>query len=606
MISRRDLLAGAVAAGATLPFAGCASSTLRNAEGREDVRLGNMLERHAQALRDFDGGGDSLGDYSLAGRARAAAANAARLAELATIDRLALSPPAAIDYDTAHFIYQAMDGQYGRYGFSDINLRPSPYVVSQMNGAYYWLPDSIGARSALSDSQAADRYLSKLHQFAAALDHETERIAHDAELGVIPPAFILAKTVAQIATLRDTPALSNPLLATAVEQARAAGLDDVEQHAIAFFQGSIAPALTRQIDVLAGLAPRATDQAGIWAKPDGQAYYASALHSNTTASYAPGELHRLGLDWVGELSIEIDDLLSRQGMSAGTVGERLMALDRDPRFLKPDSDAGREQIIDAANARLKAIGKLLPRAFTVRPDDPVEVRRVSPAIEDGAPGGFYSASRNPDHPSVIFINLRSVEENALWRIPTLLHHEGIPGHHFQASVLGATDGLSMFRQTVRFSAWTEGWALYAEQLADEIGAYEDDPFGRIGYLQGQLFRACRVVVDTGLHHSRWTREQAISWMMAHGGESRDAAEREIDRYCVYPGQACSFKVGQQQILACRERVRAVLGARFDLRAYNDIVLASGPLPMEVLEAVTTRWAQTRIENEQGRYSFSLK
>lgn len=269
-----------------------------------------------------------------------------------------------------------------------------------------------------------------------------------------------------------------------------------------------------------------------------------------------------------------------------------MALDRDPRFLKPDSDAGRMQIIDAANARLDSIRELLPVAFTVRPDDPVEVRRVSPAIEHGAPGGFYSASRSPDHPSVIFINLRSVEENALWRIPTLLHHEGIPGHHFQASVLKSADGLSMFRRTVRFSAWTEGWALYAEQLADEIGAYEDDPFGRIGYLQGQLFRACRVVVDTGLHHSRWTREQAIGWMMANGGESRDAAEREIDRYCVYPGQACSFKVGQQQILASREQARALLGARFDLRAYNDMVLASGPLPMEVLEAVTNRWART--------------
>ncbi|MNI45480.1 hypothetical protein D3C73_999060 [compost metagenome] len=216
----------------------------------------------------------------------------------------------------------------------------------------------------------------------------------------------------------------------------------------------------------------------------------------------------------------------------------------------------------------------------------MEVRRVSPAIQNGAPGGFYSASSDPAQPSIIYINLRSVEENALWRIPTLLHHEGVPGHHFQDSVLREAGELSLFRRTVRFSAWTEGWALYAEQLADEIGAFEGDPVGRIGYLQGQLFRACRVVVDTGIHHARWTREQAIDWMVTHAGEHRDAAEREIDRYCVYPGQACSFMVGKQQIAASREEARRRLGARFDLRQYNDFVLASGPLPMDVLaEAV---------------------
>ncbi len=591
MISRRELLAGAVAAGTTLTLAGCAPSIVHRAQGRDDDRLRDMLERHAQALRNLGGGPDNLADYSLAGRARAGAANAARLAELAGIDRSALSPSAAIDYDTAHFTYRAMADQYGRYGSSDINLRPTPYVVSQMNGAYYWLPDGIGSRSAVSDSNASGRYLEKLRQFSVALDHETERVVHDSEQGVVPPAFILAKTVAQIAMLRDTPAAANPLLATALEQARAANLDDVEARAIALFQDRIAPALTRQIEALNGLAPRATDEAGIWAKPDGEAYYASALHSNTTAGYAPGELHRLGMDWVRELSDEIDRSLRQQGLREGSVGERLMALDRDPRFLKPDNEAGRREIIEAATRRLNRVRELLPRAFTFRPDDPVEVRRVSPAIEDGAPGGFYSASTDPDYPSVIFINLRLIEENTLWRIPTLLHHEGLPGHHFQASVLNAVE-LSLFRRTVRFSAWTEGWALYAEQLADEIGAYEDDPFGRIGYLQAQLFRACRVVVDTGLHHSRWTREQAIRWMMDNGGESLEAAEREIDRYCVYPGQACSFKVGQQQIVASRERAREIQGARFDLRAYNDMVLASGPLPMEVLEAAAARWAET--------------
>ena len=589
MISRRHLLAGVAVAAAALPLAAQAgSATAWMFEGDADARLKTMLNAHAGGLRDV-GAGSSLGDYSLAGRALARQANAVRMTELATIDRSALSAQGAVDYETARYVYATLDDQYGRYGFSDINLRPSPYVVSQMNGAYYWLPDGIGTRSPMADFADADRYIAKLEQLAVVLDQETEQILHDAGLGVIPPDFILAKTVAQIATLRDTPAATNPLLQSALERAAAAEMADVEDRAVAVFQSRIVPALTRQIEALQSLAPLADDRAGVWAKPDGEAYYVSGLHSNTTASYDPAEMHQMGLAWAQTLSAEIDRLLRVQGLTEGSVGERMTALDRDPRFLKPDTEAGRQEIIDTANARLNVVRGLLANGFTVTPNDPVEVRRVAPAIQNGAPGGFYSASNDPSQPSVIFINLRSVEENALWRIPTLLHHEGIPGHHFQSSVLKASGELSLFRRTVRFSAWTEGWALYAEQLADEIGAYADDPFGRIGYLQGQLFRACRVVVDTGLHHARWTRDQAIDWMVEHAGEHRDAAEREIDRYCVYPGQACSFKVGQQAIVDLRARAQAQLGASFDLRAYNDMILSSGPLPMEVLDLVVAQW-----------------
>lgn len=585
---RRELLVGAVALGMTWPLAVCragsmpVSGTTGNAPA-EDVRLAGLLQRHAQALKAEEGGPDRLADYSLAARARHRLATARRLDELKGIDRAALSAAAALDYDTARFVYEAMADQYGRYGFSDINLRPSPYVVSQMNGAYFWLPEDIGGRSPMKDAADANRYLDRLGQFAVALDQETEQIRHDADLGVIPPDFILAKTLKQLAALRDAAPTGNALTTSALARARDAGIADLDSRVSAIFVARIVPALQRQSDALAALLPRADDRAGIWAKPDGEAYYASALRSNTTAGYAPGELHQLGLTWVAELSSEIDQLLRAEGLTAGSVGERMAALDRNPRYLKPDTEAGRQAIIDYASAHLDRIKGLLPRGFHVIPDRPVEVQRVSPAIQDGAPGAFYSASSDPAQPSIIYLNLRSVAENALWRIPTLLHHEGIPGHHFQDSILRDAGGLSLFRRTVRFSAWTEGWALYAEQLADEIGAYEGDPIGRIGYLQGQLFRACRVVVDTGIHHARWTRQQAIDWMVAHAGELHDAAEREIDRYCVYPGQACSFMVGKQQILATREKTRQRLGSRFDPRAYNDFILASGPLPMEVLD-----------------------
>ncbi|MEO8367143.1 MAG: DUF885 domain-containing protein [Pseudoxanthomonas sp.] len=586
---RRELLIGAATLGMTWSLGACVSGSIAGvsdaaADARaEDIRLAELLERHAQALGTEEDGPDRLADYSLDARARNRKATAQRLAELVRIDRAALPAAAALDYDTARFVYEAMLDQYGRYGFSDINLRPSPYVVSQMNGAYFWLPEGIGGRSPMKDAADAERYLDRLGQFAVVLDQETEHIRHDAGLEVIPPDFILAKTLRQIANLRDAAPTGNALTTSALARARDAGIADLDSRASAIFVERIVPALRRQGDALAALQPRADDRAGVWAKPDGEAYYASALRSNTTASYSPGELHQLGLGWVAELSTEIDRLLRSEGLTRGPVGERMVALDRDPRFLKPDTEAGRQQIIDYANARLDRVKGLLPRGFHAIPDRPVAVQRVSPAIQDGAPGAFYSASSDPAEPSIIYINLRSVAENALWRIPTLLHHEGIPGHHFQDSVLREAGGLSLFRRTVRFSAWTEGWALYAEQLADEIGAYEGDPVGRIGYLQGQLFRACRVVVDTGIHHARWTRQQAIDWMVANAGEHRDAAEREIDRYCVYPGQACSFMVGKQQILASREKVRQRMGSQFDLRSYNDFILASGPLPMEVLD-----------------------
>ncbi|MDG2521888.1 DUF885 family protein [Caulobacter segnis] len=569
--------AGAVASGPALADAGA------------DAKLAALLDQQARALRDEAGGQGRLRDYSLAGRAKARAASADRLAQLLRIDRTQLSPSSAIDYDTARFVHEAMVDQYGRYGFSDINLRPSPYVVSQMNGAYYWLPDGIG-RAAVASEQDAQRHLDRLSQFAAALDQETEQTVHDAGLGVIAPGFILDKTLAQLSRLRDAPAADNPLTGGPISRARAAGLNDAAQRIASAFDGQVKPALTRQIEALKTLRPRADDHAGVWAKPDGAAYYASALGSNTTAALAPGELHEQGKAWVADLTARIDALLRQQGLTTGSIAERMSQLDEDPRFLVPDSDAGREQILAYARTCLTKVQALLPRAFNLIPNDPVEVRRVPPAIENGSPGASYSGSDDPARLPAITINLRSVKENALWRLPTLLHHEGVPGHHFQASVLKRAGALSDFRRTVRFSAWTEGWALYAEQLADEIGAYDDNPVGRIGYLQGQLFRACRVVIDTGLHHARWPREQAIDWMVANAGEQRDAAEREIDRYCVYPGQACSFMVGKQQIVAAREAARRRLGGRFDLRAFNDLILASGPLPTKVLERMVEQWS----------------
>ena len=297
----------------------------------------------------------------------------------------------------------------------------------------------------------------------------------------------------------------------------------------------------------------------------------------------------MGQDWVRELSAEIDHDLRALNLTRGSVGERIAALNTDARLIQQDTDAGRAEVHRQAKAYLVAARGRAARAFNHFVDDPVEVRRMPLTSEDSSPIAFYNGPRDGTSGAVL-LNLKKPSDLPLWRLPTLVHHEGVPGHHTQAAVLRDTGGLSLFRRTVRFSAWTEGWALYAEALADEIGAYADDPFGRIGYLQAQLWRAGRVVVDTGIHHERWTREQAIAFMVDTVGELPGPTAREVDRYCVYPGQACCFMVGKQQIRASCETARRAMGPRFSLGDYNDLILRSGPLPMEVLDALVQQWS----------------
>ncbi len=302
-------------------------------------------------------------------------------------------------------------------------------------------------------------------------------------------------------------------------------------------------------------------------------------------------MHERGLKLVADITSQLDRSLQQQGLKSGSVGQRIKALDADPRFLVPETDAGREQLLAAARNMIDAIRALLPKGFKTIPKDELVVKRIPIAIENGAPGAFYSDGVG-GQPGTFSLNLKSPAELPLWRLPTLTHHEGIPGHHFQANVLRAAGDLSLFRRLVRFSAYTEGWALYAERVADELGIYENNPAGRIGLLQSELFRAARIVVDTGIHHHRWTREQAVKWMMDNAGEPAIGAQREIDRYCVYPGQACSFMVGATEIRAARERARQNMGSRFDVRAFHDLVLRSGPVPIDVLHSAVDQWSKT--------------
>ncbi|SMF61889.1 DUF885 domain-containing protein [Allosphingosinicella indica] len=601
MIDRRIFLQGA-AAGA---FAGAIPAGAFAAAGDTDAALAALLQRHSEAYlrrspeeatgNDYDVGANAalrarLDDRSLAARATDRAAIRQAIADLKAIDRARLTPRGALDYDVAGFVYETLDDLLARYGYVDGNLRPSPYVVSQMNGAYYWLPDFIGSRHPIETKADADAWLARLSALAVAIDQESARIAHDAGIGVIPPDFVIARTLPQIEGLRDGPPLQSALIAPALKRIADKGLGDYGPRAAAIFAKEIAPALDRQAAALKAVAPRAVDTGGVWRLPDGDAYYAAAVRANTTADIAPGELHKVGLAQCEELIAEIDTLLKAQGLSQGSVGARIAALNKDARFHVSDDDAGRAKLIALAEAQIKQVVERLPRAFGNVAVDPIVVRRIPPAIESGAPGAFYSDG-GPGQPGVYSLNLKNPGEHATWRLPTLTHHEAVPGHHFQYSVLAHAPALPLFRKIVRFSAYTEGWALYAQQVADELGIFESDPFGRIGHLQSQLFRAARIVVDTGMHHERWSKDKAVQWMVDNAGEQPLATEREVTRYAVYPGQACSFKVGANRIVAAREAARKTKGAAFDVRAFHDLVLESGPVPLAVLERAVADWAK---------------
>lgn len=600
-MNRRTLIRSAVGAGLAA-FSGLPAFAANDTSPALDALLQRLAEQYLRrspeeaTQYEFDVGANAdlrsqLDDRSLAASAKDRESAARALSELAKIDRTKLGAAAQLDYDTAVFVYSTLKELTSRYGTVDINLRPSPYPVSQMNGTYYWLPEFLGSRHPLESAPDVDAYYSRLSALSRALDQETERIRHDAGIGVIPPSFVIIRTLDQIRTLQQMPPARTAMIGPAVERARAKKLGDIGPRAEEIFRSQIVPALTRQMQTLESLAPRAKTSAGVWALPDGDAYYASSVHSNTTTKIAPGDLHKRGLQLVADISAQLDRSLQEQGLKTGSIGERVKALDADPRFLVPENDAGREQLIAAARNDIAAIRALLSKGFKTIPNDELVVKRIPVAIENGAPGAFYSDGVG-GQPGTFSLNLKSPAELPLWRLPTLAHHEGIPGHHFQFSVLRAAGELSLFRRLVRFSAYTEGWALYAERVADELGIYEKNAAGRIGLLQSELFRAARIVVDTGIHHHRWTREQAVNWMVENAGERRMGAEREIDRYCVYPGQACSFMVGATELRAARERARQRMGGRFDVRLYHDLVLRSGPVPIDVLNSAVDQWSKT--------------
>jgi uncharacterized protein (DUF885 family) len=528
-----------------------------------------------------------LNDYSIADRERTVARHRARLERLRRIPRERLTAASQVDRDVIEWSSTQVVEWGARYPFGESAW--TPYAVSQMTGPYQSVPDFLASTHPIQTTDDAEAYLQRLSGFARALEDSTAMLEQDASRGVIAPDFALDTAIAQLERLRSPRAAQSNLAASLSTRASTAGLAGGWQaRAADIVARQVYPAVAHQLDAVRKAHARSSAEAGVWRLKDGEAFYAGALAYQTSTRKTPEEIHGFGREKVAELTSRLDALLRKQGMTQGTVAARIDALSRRPDQLYPNTDAGRADLLAALNAQAAAMRAKLPLAFRTLPASPFEIVRVPPDIEAGAPNGYArGASLDGTRPGRYYINLKDTSDWPKFALPTLTYHEALPGHVWQGSIARESTRIPLIRRLGGgFAAYGEGWALYAEQLADELGMYEADPLGRIGYLQSLLFRAVRLVVDTGLHAQRWSRSQATDYMVDATAMPRPRVQREIDRYCVSPGQACSYAIGYAEWVRVREESRRRAGHRFDLRAFHDVLL-QGRMPLLVLERVLT-------------------
>jgi uncharacterized protein (DUF885 family) len=460
----------------------------------------------------------------------------------------------------------------------------SPYGIAQNVGGYIGFPRFFDSTQPLAKPDDVGPYLDRLIEVPALLDGEREQVRAARAMGVVPPAFLLDKAIAQMeASIAGAEAsYAGPLAASEMAEAKAAAAQ-----ATRIAARGIVPALERQLAELKAQRAVAKDSAGVWAQPQGEEYYAWALAASTTTSLSPDEIHRQGLAELEELHGRMDPILRKIGYTKGSVGERMQALSDDPRYKFAEGDPGRKEIFAFIDDRLKWIKAQMPRAFTQLVDPNMEVVRIPLSEEPGAPGAYGGAgSKDGSIPGQFLINLRTTDLHRKYDLADLTYHEAIPGHVWEGEF---SNRLPLIRSTLAFNAFSEGWALYAEQLADELGAYEGFEVGRLGFLQSLAFRACRLVVDTGLHSKRWTREEARRFFVERNGSKAEEVASEVDRYCSWPGQACGYKIGHTEILRQRERARKDLGRRYDMKAFNTALVLGGNAPLSVMANTVSRY-----------------
>jgi uncharacterized protein (DUF885 family) len=469
------------------------------------------------------------------------------------------------------------------------------FPVNQMNGIQTGLVDFMLSIHQINDEQDAENYIARLRGFGPAFDQVIDGMQRRAQAGILPPRFVFDRVRFELDQFLLPDPLDSALVLhfqdavgrlEGVDDGRRADLLDAARAAVA---DVVYPSLRRLDEEIARNEEQAGDDVGAWRLPDGDAYYAWQVRRHTTTDLTPDEIHEIGLIEVARIEKEMHAILAEHGVEYESLAEVLRELASAPRFQYPDDDAGRAAMLADYQAIVDEVEAKLPELFGRLPKARVRVERVPEFMEAGAPVAYYTPPPfDGSRPGVFHVNLRSVAENPKWRMRTLAHHEATPGHHLQISLAQEMDGLPFFRRVLPFTAFAEGWALYAERLAGEHGLLPT-PLDRLGEMVDEMFRAVRLVVDTGIHAKRWPRQRAVAYMESHTGKPISEVVAEVDRYIVMPGQALAYKIGQLEILAYRDRARRELGDAFDLRGFHDVLLGSGGLPLALLERKVDEW-----------------
>jgi uncharacterized protein (DUF885 family) len=474
------------------------------------------------------------------------------------------------------------------------------YRVNQLSGVTVELPQFLTDSHVIQSRRSAQRYLQRLHEFGRVLREVKVRVEDDRAHGVVPPDFTLDKTLVGMRAFLEGGSAKNPLVTTLPDRLKnVPAMSDRERAQIVaeatdLVEREVLPGFRAMTALFEDMRGAATHDAGIWRIPNGDAIYAEALRSNTTTEMTAEQIHTVGLAEVARIEKEMLAILDAQHIEGATLAERLHQLNTRPDQLFSDDDAGRAKMLDYLKSIHEKVMTAAPYFFITVPPQPLEIVRVPVYAQDSSPGGYYnSPALDGSRPGRFYINQKSTADNPKYSLVTLMIHEGAPGHHFQNAAAQLIKDVPLLRKVINFSAYSEGWALYVERMAKtDMGIYDADPLGDLGRLQAEMFRAVRLVVDSGMHAKRWTREQAIAFMLAKTGMPEPEVVREIERYVVWPGQATAYKVGQLAMLRARERAERELGSRFDLKAFHELVLMNGEMPLSVLDDAVDRWIAT--------------
>jgi uncharacterized protein (DUF885 family) len=467
------------------------------------------------------------------------------------------------------------------------------YPLNQMFGIQSELPNFMMTMHPVVSKLEGRNYVKRLNRFGIKFDQVLEGLKIREEKGVLPPRFVIRRVLDEMAAFVGQPANANPLYTvfkdklTKLEKVSAQDRESLLAAAEAGISRTVYPAYQKFIAYFTGLEKKAMADDGVWKLPDGGAYYANCLRSNTTTEYTPEQVHEIGLKEVTRIEGEMTAILEKLGCKGvKNAPKKLAEFGKEERFLYPNTDEGRLAVLAEYQRILDEMNAGLDPYFAVRPKAALKVERVPEFREKTSAGAYYQpGDLSGTRPGVFYANMRDMKEVQKFGMKTLSYHEGIPGHHFQIAIAQELKGVPFFRRMVPFTAYVEGWALYAEKLAREIGFYKDDPYSELGYLDSELFRAVRLVVDTGIHHKKWTREQAIEYMEAHTASAHESIVSEIERYIVMPGQACAYKIGEIKMVELRDKARKALDDKFDLRKFHDVVLKNGSMPLNILERV---------------------